>query len=453
MLSTNLSKKLTSSEIYQQANQALLDENWKEAYYLFKEYEHLRPDNHYAKRCQAVALFKMNEVKKAVYIMGTLVNQKTVDDYYYYELAFMLHELEDYVQSKKCWEVAIEIAKKNPQDHDLLLYYKSYCRTIVASKDIEEMKKIFFELHSEFAEFDHSFMAKIIYYAYETHGYSYAATILFFCKEHFYKNWFWDLKHARLHYDDGEHMKAIEIYEQYVNENFFDKYHAHELAGSHETLLNFDKAARYYKLANDLAPDDMMIVYNRSLFEISEGNLEVGFSLYEKRWLFKEFTSKRRHFNFPQWLGEDLTNKHILVHAEQGIGDHIMFGAFLKKLCDDVHHKKTTISITVDRRLERVFRDIFFGKLQVLKGALNQEEEYLHKNAIKPDYFCSLGSLPSLYHFDRTNAPHIIGYPIAQKKEKYAAYFAQLKKQKKSSLVFPFAVDLCKKTVLHAQPF
>jgi hypothetical protein len=50
-----------------------------------------------------------------------------------------------------------------------------------------------------------------------------------------------------------------------------------------------------------------------------------GWAEYEWRWKFEYFQSRSPKFQRPQWGGEDLNGRTILLHAEQGFGDTIQF--------------------------------------------------------------------------------------------------------------------------------
>ena len=63
--------------------------------------------------------------------------------------------------------------------------------------------------------------------------------------------------------------------------------------------------------------------WNRGLARLLSGDLAPGFADYEWRWRLPEF--RRRHTNIPAWTGEDLADRAILIHSEQGFGDTIQF--------------------------------------------------------------------------------------------------------------------------------
>ncbi|MCU1225982.1 MAG: tetratricopeptide repeat protein [Edaphobacter sp.] len=50
-----------------------------------------------------------------------------------------------------------------------------------------------------------------------------------------------------------------------------------------------------------------------------------GWKEFEWRWQLDEFATQRRSCDAPLWTGEPLTDKIILLHAEQGFGDTLQF--------------------------------------------------------------------------------------------------------------------------------
>ena len=58
---------------------------------------------------------------------------------------------------------------------------------------------------------------------------------------------------------------------------------------------------------------------------ISTRGLRPSVQDYEARWRVKRFTSPTRGFAQPQWQGEPLAGRTLLLHAEQGFGDTIQF--------------------------------------------------------------------------------------------------------------------------------
>jgi hypothetical protein len=59
------------------------------------------------------------------------------------------------------------------------------------------------------------------------------------------------------------------------------------------------------------------------------GQYEQGWKEYEWRWRAPLFRSPRRQFRQPQWDGDPLDGRTILIHSEQGLGDTIQFARCL----------------------------------------------------------------------------------------------------------------------------
>jgi tetratricopeptide (TPR) repeat protein len=70
--------------------------------------------------------------------------------------------------------------------------------------------------------------------------------------------------------------------------------------------------------------------WNKSLEQLLLGDFAQGFANYEWRW--KRAGNTPRDFGVPQWRGEDVNGKTILLHAEQGFGDTIQFVRYVPML-------------------------------------------------------------------------------------------------------------------------
>jgi len=86
----------------------------------------------------------------------------------------------------------------------------------------------------------------------------------------------------------------------------------------HEALAACDAVLR-------ALPDHAEAHWNRALLLLLHGQYAEGWQEYEWRWKKRRFTSPLRWFSQPQWQGEPLTGKTILIHAEQGFGDTLQF--------------------------------------------------------------------------------------------------------------------------------
>jgi tetratricopeptide (TPR) repeat protein len=95
----------------------------------------------------------------------------------------------------------------------------------------------------------------------------------------------------------------------------------HHLGRNDEALASFDRAIA-------LDPELAEAHWNKALSCLSLGDFERGWQGYEWRWK-RDSELKARDFAQPQWRGEDLHGKTVLLHAEQGFGDTIQMIRYL----------------------------------------------------------------------------------------------------------------------------
>ena len=96
----------------------------------------------------------------------------------------------------------------------------------------------------------------------------------------------------------------------------------------------FDGALASLDAAINLSPDFAEAFWNKALTLLLLKRFDEGWALYEWRKKAREPEGSRL-YNRPVWLGrEDLANKTLLVHAEQGLGDVIQFSRYLRLLND-----------------------------------------------------------------------------------------------------------------------
>ncbi|MGO8755099.1 MAG: tetratricopeptide repeat protein [Gallionellaceae bacterium] len=91
--------------------------------------------------------------------------------------------------------------------------------------------------------------------------------------------------------------------------------------------------------------------WNKSLTLLLSGNLDNGWDLYEWRWQSEDFKTKPLQTNRPKWqIGDE--KERLLIWAEQGVGDEVMFGALLPK--SKMLSSRTLVQI--DARLIPLFK-------------------------------------------------------------------------------------------------
>ena len=90
-----------------------------------------------------------------------------------------------------------------------------------------------------------------------------------------------------------------------------------------QDLGRFDEALACFRRAAVLDPGNAKPAACEGMLHLLRGNFAAGWEKYEARRHVGDLAS--RSFKEPQWRGEPLDGKTILLHAEQGFGDTIQF--------------------------------------------------------------------------------------------------------------------------------
>ena len=103
------------------------------------------------------------------------------------------------------------------------------------------------------------------------------------------------------------------------------------LGKSNFELGRMREAQQYFREALALDADCADAHFGLANLALLQGNLAAGWEGYEWRTRLPRFA---RHYNAPEprWGGERLDGKTLLVNAEQGYGDILMFARFLSRL-------------------------------------------------------------------------------------------------------------------------
>lgn len=95
--------------------------------------------------------------------------------------------------------------------------------------------------------------------------------------------------------------------------------HARQDCGDHDDALDL------LRRAATLAPAMPSVRYNLAEALLQHGLFEEGWQAYEARWQAQELALTRPACANPEWTGQDLTGKTLLVVEEQGFGDTLQF--------------------------------------------------------------------------------------------------------------------------------
>ena len=131
-------------------------------------------------------------------------------------------------------------------------------------------------------------------------------------------------------------------------------------------------------------PNDPKLLRFKGFRNLIDGDFDIGWKLYEHR----HSNLDKRFPTIPEWSGEDLSSKKILVYNEQGIGDAIQFSKYLINL----NKKCKNIDFIVNKNLYDLFDTSNHDGLNLIT------EDNLDLD--KFNFKISLGSLVKFFYKD-----------------------------------------------------
>jgi len=184
------------------------------------------------------------------------------------------------------------------------------------------------------------------------------------------------------------HQKALEL-----NPNFAST--IRNLAFAYSRLGKHEESVESFRKLLDLKPipDDFC---SYGCLKIQLGDFEEGWELYKYRFLKHFGATFYPQINKPEWNGETIENKTLLVYYEQGFGDSIQFFRYLEQVKPLV--KK--IIFVVQKELVELLKNSSSG-IEIIDDSI------------------SLDKLDFDYHIPIMNLPHVLkaridNIPLAQ---------------------------------------
>ena len=166
-----------------------------------------------------------------------------------------------------------------------------------------------------------------------------------------------------------------------------------------------EESIAYYRQALAINPDYADARFNLALALLRLGNFEEGWQQYEARFdLSKSVrTTIKPELSYPQWAGEDLCDKSIVVWPEQGMGDEIQsvrYISLLKAL------GAARITLVCKAPLQALFGSVQGADAVLAESAAAQLESH--------DYWIFQMSLPLHFKTGLASVPAMLPYLAAE---------------------------------------
>lgn len=186
---------------------------------------------------------------------------------------------------------------------------------------------------------------------------------------------------------------------------FLARYLTTTKAVCHAYLGHFEQALSYADSAEDSDGNNPGFNVFKGMLDLLRENYREGWAGYSYRYFLT--TTMKRLLPYPRWSGEDLTGKTILVLAEQGLGDQVMFASCLPDL---KALKPATILLEANRRVEKTLARSF---PDITVTPSDQKGFDWLSEATQPDYYIPIADLPRHFRNEVDEFPSHTGYLIA----------------------------------------
>lgn len=174
-------------------------------------------------------------------------------------------------------------------------------------------------------------------------------------------------------------------------------------------LERYDEAVIAFDCAIEADPEYDPAFVNRGVLRLLRGNYRDGLADYEHRRPRDPARRMLPRLSAPEWTGQDLAGRSILVSDATGLGDVIQFCRYLPLLADRGAH----VSFLGNARLVGLLRSLD-PRVELL-AALDGDHRF--------DFQCKLLSLPYLFGTELASIPARVPYlhPRVERVEEWAA--------------------------------
>jgi tetratricopeptide (TPR) repeat protein len=156
---------------------------------------------------------------------------------------------------------------------------------------------------------------------------------------------------------------------------------AHSNMGNILKMMGKIEEARHaYVNAIEADPNYIDAQLNKSIMDLERGDLAEGFKGFEVRW--KSGQIPPRGLPCPDWNGEDLNGKRIVLYSEQGLGDTLQFCRYATVIKERYPYSR----ITIECRLP-------LAKLMKTVSGVDDVVVYGDR-MMEQDYACAMMSAP-----------------------------------------------------------
>ena len=158
---------------------------------------------------------------------------------------------------------------------------------------------------------------------------------------------------ANLLRQKGEYKDAKKLLQCNIDSNLLLSESYHNLGLIKQDRGKIDEAQKLYQLALQHNPQNLLCQWNFNLLELMLGHWNNSLGMYNVGKVIGERPSLLAPI--PEWKGENLEDKRLLIWHEQGIGEEILFSS----VYDSLQGSTKQVTAICSPRLTNLFRHSF----------------------------------------------------------------------------------------------
>lgn len=183
----------------------------------------------------------------------------------------------------------------------------------------------------------------------------------------------------------GQFDRALVLFRQAAEARPGDPKLWRELGLLHLVVGQLDAAQAAYERGLAAAPGDAETSFYLGALHLAAGRFSQGWPLYEQRLqVWPRDTAGPVGLSCPQWMGEPLSGRSVLVWREQGLGDQLLFARYVSRL---KAQGAARVTVVCHPALARLF--------ERLEGADAVVANADRMSLPRHDYWVRFGSIPA----------------------------------------------------------
>lgn len=207
--------------------------------------------------------------------------------------------------------------------------------------------------------------------------------------------------------------QALELYHGLLEKLPHDYRIYVNISNTYRMTQDMDKAVEYAKIAQRIAPENVSVNYAVGIHSVTNEDYDTGWVNSEYFWhINKEQKYKPPLQNTLNWYGENLSQKRLVIYADQGVGDTILFLRYVPVII--ALFPDCNITIIAEKKLKQAIRS-FLGDT-----VFHFLDKYAPlPNTLTADYMVASSSLPLVMKTQLDTIPDIFENAQINKKLDY----------------------------------